>query len=240
MGLLSKRFFLIDTVFILAGGRGTRLGNLTKNTPKPMLKIAGKPFIEHIIDNLDCLKFKKIVISTGYKHSKFKEYFDTINSSKISIYHEKKPLGTGGAVKHYLNNYSDTKNILVMNGDSFIFDDQYYLNSLNRIDNDCLVGVTVKNRSRFGSVITDKDNNIIDFQEKKLTGPGFINAGIYFFSDINFLRNEMNIYPSTFSFEEFLSSTIKKRKIKILESSGKIIDMGTPESLEEMRLKFES
>lgn len=231
---------MIDTVFILAGGRGTRLGNLTTNTPKPMLKIAGKPFIEHIIDNLDGLKFKKIVISTGYKHSKFKEYFDTINKSNISIYHEKKPLGTGGAVKHYLNKYYDTKNILVMNGDSFIFDDQYYLNSLNRIDNDCVVGVTVKNRSRFGSVTKDKDNNIIDFQEKKLTGPGFINAGIYFFSDINFLRNEMNIYPSTFSFEEFLSSIIKKRKIKILESSGNIIDMGTPESLEEMRLKFES
>ena len=228
---------MIDTVFILAGGRGTRLGNLTQNTPKPMLKIAGKPFIEHIIDNLDCLKCKKIVISTCYKHSKFQEYFDNIS---VSIFHEKKPLGTGGAIKNYLNQYSDTKNILVMNGDSLIFDDQFYLNSLNRIDNDCVVAVTVKNRSRFGSVIADKDSNIINFQEKKLTGPGLINAGVYFFSDINFLKNEMKIYPSIFSLEEFLSSIIKKRQIKILKSSGMIIDMGTPQSLEEMRLKLES
>mgnify|MGYP001341747654 FL=1 len=62
-------------LLIMAGGFGTRFGDLTKSTPKPLLKIRGKPIIEHIIDTAVDDGIKKIVISVHYLADQIKNYF---------------------------------------------------------------------------------------------------------------------------------------------------------------------
>ena len=62
---------------ILSAGLGTRLGSLTKNTPKPMVKIAGKPCLEHIVDHLNSYGITEIIVNTHYLPEKIYKHFGT-------------------------------------------------------------------------------------------------------------------------------------------------------------------
>ena len=70
---------------ILAGGRGSRLGSLTKSTPKPMIKIGGKPILWHILKILDAYGIKNFIICLGYKGNVIKEYLKTIKRKDWKI-----------------------------------------------------------------------------------------------------------------------------------------------------------
>ena len=87
-------------VVIMAGGLGSRLGELTKETPKPMLEIGKKPMIEHIIDMFVSEGFTKFMISVNYKSDVIKNYFKDGAHLGIEIKYleENKRLGTGGAL----------------------------------------------------------------------------------------------------------------------------------------------
>ena len=71
---------------ILAGGKGSRLGSLTKYIPKPMIKIGGKPIIWHIIKILSLNGIKNFIICSGYKSSIIKNYVSTIKEDIQCIY----------------------------------------------------------------------------------------------------------------------------------------------------------
>ena len=63
---------------ILAGGKGTRFGNITKKIPKPMIKIGNKPIIWHIIKHLSSQGVKQFIICTGYKEKIIRNYFSSL------------------------------------------------------------------------------------------------------------------------------------------------------------------
>ena len=71
-------------VVIMAGGLGTRLGELTKNTPKPMLKVGGKLMIEHVIDMFVLHGFTKFMISVNYKSAVIKDYFKVPDRGSVN------------------------------------------------------------------------------------------------------------------------------------------------------------
>src|SRR5665648_96454 len=112
--------------FILAGGKGTRFKEITKNVlPKPMVNIAGKPILQHQIEFLAKCNINKVIISVGYKAEIIKDYFKEGKKFGVSIIYseESKPLGTAGAFKYAesLFNREREENILVIYGD-IIFD----------------------------------------------------------------------------------------------------------------------
>ena len=94
----------INQAVILVGGKGTRLKNLTKNTPKPLLEISKKPFIEHVIWNLSRHGIKDVLLFAGYLGNQFKDkYHNTrLYNSKIQVIIENEPLGTGGLLLNSL------------------------------------------------------------------------------------------------------------------------------------------
>ncbi len=102
---------------ILAGGKGTRLAPLIKNTPKSLVKIGGKPVIEHQILLLRKYGIKDIWILLGYLGNEIKEYLGNGKKWNVNIrYHqEKEPLGTAGAVKTLAEKVKE--DFLVFSGD---------------------------------------------------------------------------------------------------------------------------
>ena len=89
-----------NTVFLMAGGKGSRLMPLTKKTPKPLLKIKGIPIIEKIILNFKNQGFENFIISVNYLGYKIKNYLGDGKKLKVNISYinEKKYLGTAGSL----------------------------------------------------------------------------------------------------------------------------------------------
>lgn len=106
-------------VFILAGGRGSRIKNLTNKIPKPLIKFEGRDLLGLIVRNLAKYNFKEIVILAGYKGYQIKRLYHNkiINFVKIKCVVEKKRMGTWGSI---LKNRKLIKNdFILINGDSF-------------------------------------------------------------------------------------------------------------------------
>ena len=89
-----------NTIFLMAGGKGTRLLPLTKNTPKPLLRIKGIPIIERVIMNFKKQGFRNFVISVNYLGNKIKEYLGNGKKLNVNIVYlnENKYLGTAGSL----------------------------------------------------------------------------------------------------------------------------------------------
>ena len=106
-----------NLVVIMAGGLGSRLGSLTKDCPKPMLHVGGKPILETIIENLRDFGFFHFCLSVNYKADIIKEYFG--DGAKfdctIEYLNENEPLGTAGALS--LLPERPSLPVLVINGD---------------------------------------------------------------------------------------------------------------------------
>jgi dTDP-glucose pyrophosphorylase len=106
----------IPQAIIMAGGLGSRLGELTKHTPKPMLEINGKPILEYCIKQLEDAGIEEIYVSVNYLSEKIVKYIDERKSkSKIILIYEKSKLGTIGSLS--LISKDITGPIFVMNAD---------------------------------------------------------------------------------------------------------------------------
>lgn len=108
-----------NPVFLMAGGRGQRLRPLTDDTPKPMLRIAGRPILQIIIENLVQQGFQDFYISVNYKRAIVRQHFGDGSAWGARIRYveedEATPLGTAGALS--LMPEKPTHPMIVMNGD---------------------------------------------------------------------------------------------------------------------------
>jgi D-glycero-alpha-D-manno-heptose 1-phosphate guanylyltransferase len=170
------------TAVILAGGLGTRLRSVIPGKPKVIAEVNNQPFIIYLLKQLDNLGLDKVVICTGYMSEVVKkEIGSNYNKMHIIYSEEKKPLGTGGALRLAMP-LIKTQSILVMNGDSYL---DINLNNFiewatHKKTNAALCLVKMKDTKRFGRVVLNDDFRIKSFEEKnKNDVPGYINAGIY-------------------------------------------------------------
>ena len=169
-----------NQVIIMAGGLGTRLGELTRNTPKPMLHIGDKPMIVHIIEAFKDFGYTHFTISVNYQSEKIKKYFK--DGANFGVYidyiEEKKRLGTAGALS-LLENLKSTP-FFVINGDVLTA-----LNFENLMASHLASQATAtmcvnefETQIPYGVINTDLDNNILNIQEKP-THKFLVNTGIY-------------------------------------------------------------
>ncbi len=224
----------IDAI-ILAGGEGKRLRSIVNEIPKPLAIVGKKPFLDILLEQLsefNCIN--SVVLAVGYKAEKIIERYKNCSKYAFDIVFsvEEELLGTGGAIKKAIK-HTKTKDILVLNGDSYTEINIKDLIVTHR-DNKAKITIAllkVDDVSRYGSVRVNGQNRILSFDEKKKdTAPGLINAGIYImqkkiFSDIK--ENKV------ISFEkELLPVFIRNLKGSIYGHivNGKFIDIGIPES----------
>ncbi len=105
---------------ILAGGLGTRFRPLTLKTPKPMIHVMGRPYLEYQLQYLKNYNITDILLCVGYLGEKIQNHFGNGQSMDLSITysHEEKPLGTGGALKNAMNQLHDS--FFLIYGDSYL------------------------------------------------------------------------------------------------------------------------
>jgi D-glycero-alpha-D-manno-heptose 1-phosphate guanylyltransferase len=216
---------------ILCGGLGTRLGSLTKETPKPMLPVAGKPFLEHLLERFQYLDVSTIVMAVSFQWEKISTHFgDSWKGIPIRYAVESKPLGTGGAIKNAMA-LAGTEDALIVNGDTlFAVDFPRFLQfAQSHTTTTALALRQVPDCSRYGRVTIGQDGSIESFGEKGHSGPGLINAGIYF------LRAGAldALTAQVFSFEtDYLAVQHRLQPLYALPMDGYFIDIGIPADLE--------
>jgi dTDP-glucose pyrophosphorylase/CBS domain-containing protein len=117
LGEVTKTERRENSVVLMAGGLGERLGNLTKDTPKPLLKVGDKPILEIILESFLAQGFYRFFISVNYKSDMIESYFGDGSrwGAEISYVRESKRLGTGGSLS--LLPEVPQKPFFVMNGD---------------------------------------------------------------------------------------------------------------------------
>jgi Nucleoside-diphosphate-sugar pyrophosphorylase involved in lipopolysaccharide biosynthesis/translation initiation factor 2B, gamma/epsilon subunits (eIF-2Bgamma/eIF-2Bepsilon) len=166
-------------VVIMAGGLGTRLQNLTKELPKPMLKIGEDPILYHIINNFKQYGYNKILISVNYKAEIIENYFQDgyAYGVKIEYIKENKRMGTAGGIK-LAQNYLNSP-FFVINGD--IFTNLNFENMMDfHINNKCHITIGTRNHSfEIPYGVLETENNIIKNIKEKPEINYLINAGVY-------------------------------------------------------------
>jgi D-glycero-alpha-D-manno-heptose 1-phosphate guanylyltransferase len=224
---------ILMTAIILVGGEGRRIGHLVPHVPKPLIEVAGKPFLHWVVRWLELQGERKIVLAAHHGADLVAAWADiTARSSDlcIAVCREPQPLGTGGAVIHAAAHWSDDAYI-VLNGDSLILAAikpafEWFCRSPGL--HGVIIGVKVPDTARFGSIAADANGFFSGFFEKR-PGAGLINAGVYFF------RRELLNLPNAgrLSMEyELLPRWIKQgARIAVAVSKAPFIDIGIPETL---------
>ncbi|MHA7687829.1 GDP-mannose pyrophosphorylase [Corynebacterium sp. HMSC08A12] len=171
---------------ILVGGKGTRLRPLTNSIPKPMLPVAGAPFLEHLLARIKAAGMTHVVLGTSFKAEVFEEHFGDGSHLGLEIEYvvEEEPLGTGGGIRNVLDHLRYDR-AMVFNGDVLGGTD---LNAVLKTHVEQEADVTlhllrVSDPRAFGCVPTDADGRVSAFLEKTEDPPtDQINAGSYVFN----------------------------------------------------------
>lgn len=216
----------------LAGGFGTRLRPITKDLPKPMVPIMGKPLLERNIENLKRFGIDEIVLSTCYKPKKIMKYFGDGSrfGVKISYICEDEPLGTAGAIKNAEYFFDDT--FLVFNADILSdFDISEMISFHKEKGALATIAVThVDNPSAYGVIEHDKNGYITAFREKpnpSETNSDLINAGIYIFEP-ELLKEIPAGRAVSIERETYPLLLEKGYKMAVYDHCSYWLDLGTP------------
>jgi dTDP-glucose pyrophosphorylase len=171
----------IKTALVMAGGMGTRLGERTRETPKPLLKVGGKPILEHVLCGLEAGGISDVHISVHYLADQVSDFVkQRQNNAKVQIVHENEPLGTAGALGEL--KLPESEPILVVNGDLITDVDFMALAEFHeRNGHDATIGVArYETEVPFG-VIVQKDGLFERIDEKPRLSH-FVAAGCYYLS----------------------------------------------------------
>lgn len=185
---------------ILAAGQGTRVRPLTKDIPKPMIPILGKPVLEYIIEHLARHGIKEIMINVAYMHNKIEDYFGNGHRWGVEIGYSyegayehgdilPRPKGSAGGMKYIQDNsgfFDETT--LVLCGDAII-DLDIGAALAEHQEKQAIASVVALNVPKedvvnYGIVVTDEEGRVLSFQEKPKPAEAkstLASTGIYIF-----------------------------------------------------------
>ncbi len=212
-------------VIIPLAGKGTRLRPHTHLTPKPMLKVAGKPVMSYVLDELKRLgNVEQVIYITGHLKEKVEEYARAEMSAPSVFIEQKVQDGTAGAIalaKPYVD-----QPVLIIFVDT-IFDAD--LTRVKSVDADGIIWVKeVEDYQRFGVVVTDEDGNMTKIVEKPKTPISKrANIGLYYirnwkllFEGIDWVLKQPKNQGEYFLTDAFQYMIEKGAKIKVIDVAG--------------------
>ena len=220
-------------LFINAGGKGERLYPLTKDIPKPMVEVNGKPVLHHYVDWAKGNGIKEIVMMNGYKAEKIVDYFKDGEKFGIPIKHsvEDYPLDSGGPIRLARNHVDGT--FCYVNGDNICKVDLKKVTDFHKENNADLTIVLVEKEKGYGDFLKlDNENNVVELLRKdseNLDDKGLAHAGMCIIEPkiLDLMDKEV------FNFEHYVfpKAIEKGFKVKGYATNELIEDMGTVERL---------
>lgn len=222
---------------ILAGGLGTRFRPLTLKTPKPMIPVMGKPYLEYQLQYLKSYNITDILLCVGHLGEKIQSYFGDGRSRDMSITYsfEEMPLGTGGALKNAENHLDDCFYLLY--GDSFLpinyslierhfFEvDKAVLMVLynNREDTSVPNNVSLDNRGMVTQYKKDTENSLLQY----------VDAGVLALKKeiVDSLPPEKEVSLE----QEIFPNFVARQECAGLVTGERFYDIGTPERLKHFK-----
>ncbi len=223
------------TAIILCGGQGTRLRGVMPNTPKALAILNDIPFIHILLQKIEEIGPKNVILCTGHLGIQIRENLgDSYRSLRLIYSYEESPLGTAGALRNAVR-HLNTKLVFVTNGDSFLEIQlmdyiRWHLKVGAKVS---LVVKKVSDIGRYGNVKMNELGEITEFTEKSTkqnSGSGFINTGNYLMD-----RETIKKIPKSgpVSLEREVLPSLIADGVSGYPVTGRFIDIGTPESLEE-------
>ncbi len=223
---------------ILAGGLGTRLRTVVANLPKCMAPVAGRPFINYVIDYFLAQGIEKFILALGYKAEVIIGHIqETYPGMDVQYSIEIEPLGTGGAIKKACG-LLEGKTAVVTNGDTLYKVDIGEASTAFalRPSNCTLLLKPMVNFERYGVVELNENNAITAFKEKQFYETGLINGGVYLLNSELFLKQ---VFTEKFSFEkDYLEAFYALGKMYGIVQDAYFIDIGIPEDFERAQVEF--
>lgn len=220
---------LTEQCVILLGGMGTRLGELTKNTPKPLLGVADEPFVGVLIAEAVRRGFRDIVLLAGFRADLVENFVADLRKrlprgTRIRVSVEPEPLGTGGAVAHAREMLADA--FLLMNGDTW-FDFNWLELLLVDPDRSAVAVRRVSDAGRHETLAISKDGLVEAIRPRvPNSGQGLINGGVYVLHKRDFQR-----FGRHFSIEADLFPKLSlERSLRAAEYEGFFLDIGVPQT----------
>jgi D,D-heptose 1,7-bisphosphate phosphatase len=218
---------LLSQAVFLVGGLGTRLKERTKATPKPLLDVGGRPFLDYLLDEAARQSFTDILLLAGHFGDQVKNLYDgrTWRGAQIRVLCENEPLGTGGALRFALPRLQ--QQFLLANGDSF-FDINLRALSADLPESGAAMALRNVAGDRYGRVKLE-DGQVLSFHAPSENVKGPINGGIYALS-----RAVVETIPDgKISLEgDIFPSLAARGSIRGREFDGYFIDIGVPQDLE--------
>lgn len=224
-------------LLINVGGKGRRMGALTKEVPKPMIPLCGKPILEHLLEWAKRNHFDEIVLLCGYKHEVIQSYFRNGDKFGIKIVYsiEKEPLGSGGPVKYAEPLLDGT--FAYISGDLFCKVDFLKMLEYHKKSNAVMTVLLHETDHPEDSDIlqVNENNEVIRFVSKhddhKNAG-NLGNAGLCIMEldTLNFMKKKV-FTLETYLYPELLKSG---EKVQAYITDEIISDIGTPERLKKI------
>ena len=185
---INKKKTRVKKACILAAGIGKRLAPLTDTRPKPLIPIAGKPLLQHTIEDLRDNDITEILLIVGYRKDQIIEYFGNGQEFGLSIqYKEQKEfLGTGHATQ-LAKDFAGSEPFMLIYGDLFM-DKEIYSSVLESFSQDDYSGIIAAKKvidpEKWGILQTDENQDLIKIIEKPEDDRfgTLANAGVYIFS----------------------------------------------------------
>src|SRR3989344_5163461 len=198
---------------ILAAGRGTRLGKLTKKNPKALSKVSGKPIIEYILSSLPD-KIKTVHIIIGHEGNKIKAHLgNKYGEININYIWQKKLEGTGAILKLIKPLVEDK--VLILNGD-----DIYSKKELERlIKHSHAIGLAkeIPQHDKYLSIKTDKEKNLAGASyptKKEMKRGAFLATGAYVLTPEIFKHKPVKLLNGEYGLPQTVLKMAKKVKTK--------------------------
>jgi D-glycero-D-manno-heptose 1,7-bisphosphate phosphatase len=221
---------MVRQCVILLGGLGTRLGELTREMPKPLLEVAGGPFVDILVREACRRGFTDILLLAGHAAPVVESFVAARRASlpagvSLDMVVESEPLGTGGAVRHALDQLHDR--FLLMNGDTW-FDFNWLELTLASPDAAVIAARKVPLADRYEHLAIDGEGRVTAILPRgSREGGAIINGGLYILN-----KTDIAGFDGKFSIEgDLLPHLVAEGRLMAQAHEGFFIDIGVPDSL---------
>jgi D-glycero-alpha-D-manno-heptose 1-phosphate guanylyltransferase len=222
-----------DTAIVLAGGLGTRLRTAVPDLPKPLAPIAGRPFLEYLLDYWIDQGITRFVLAVGYRAQMIRGHFGSAyRGCFIEYAEESRPLGTGGALLRAFRPAASDAPLLLLNGDTLFAVGLAELCAFHAENRSqwSLSLFRTRDNGRYMGMDIDRDGCIRSFGTTASSGERLANGGVYLFTPAVLAEIEATAREAL-SLETELFPRMLSTGVRFCgaEFGGGFIDIGVPE-----------